>query len=129
EERVINESVTLTNFDDSQMRLVINDTVTGSKVKDALKLALEKKWQLSLTQQEIENQKREMETIKQEQPRLRDNLARIPLTDPLAKRILEKLNQQETDIEKYEAEIKKLNAKADQQRKDYESYLSSLTVE
>ena len=67
--------------------------------------------------------------IKQEQPRLRENLAKIPGTDPLAKRILEKLNKQETDIEQYEDQIKKLNATADQQRKDYEDYLAGLTIE
>ena len=61
--------------------------------------------------------------------RLRQNLEKIPGTDPLAKRILEKLNAQETEIEKHEAQLKQLQAQADQQRKDYEAYLASLTVE
>jgi hypothetical protein len=129
EERVVSESVALTNFDDNAMRLIINNTVTSSKVKQALQVAIEKKWELALTQQEIANKQREVNTIKQEQPRLRDNLSKIPLTDPLAKRILEKLNKQETEIENYEAEIKSLNAKADQQRKGVEEYLASLNVE
>ena len=61
--------------------------------------------------------------------RLRENLAKIPLTDPLAKRILEKLNQQETEIEGYEKQIKTLNARAYQQRKDFETYLVNLSAQ
>jgi hypothetical protein len=77
----------------------------------------------------MQNTQREIDRIKVDQPRLRENLKTIPQTDPLAKKILQKLNDQETEIEKYEAQIKSWNAKADQQRKDFESYLVSLSLQ
>ena len=77
---------------------------------------------LAGTQQQIADIQRELATIKADQPRLRSNLEKIPGTDPLAKRILEKLNQQEGEIEQYEEQLKKLNAKADEQRRDYEAF-------
>ena len=129
EERDVASQTVLTNADDNAMRVIINDQVTSVAVKEALRKALDLKWKLALTQQEIANVNRELNQIKQDQPRLRANLEKIPGTDPLAKRILEKLNQQESEIEKYEAQLKQLNAQADQQKKDYEAYLAQLTVE
>ncbi len=129
EEQDIQQSVQLTNFDDNSIRVLINDTACTPQVKKALQTAMEKKWALATTQQQIANTQRELDAIKTEQPRLRENLAKIPGTDPLAKRILEKLNKQETQIEEYDEQIKKLNAKADEQRKDYEGFLAALTIE
>jgi hypothetical protein len=129
EERDIQQTIALTNLDDNTMRFFVQDKVVSPAVKEALQKAMALKWALAQTQQEIATIKRELDQIKQDQPRLRSNLEKIPGTDPLAKRILEKLNAQETDIEKYEADLKKQQAKADQQRKDYENYLANLTVE
>jgi hypothetical protein len=129
EERLLKQEVVLTNLDDNRIRLLISDTASSSKVKEALQAALQKRGKLAQTQQEIANQKRELDAIKTEQPRLRANLEKIPLTDPLAKRILEKLNKQETEIETYESQIKQLNARADQERKDFEDFLAQLNVE
>jgi hypothetical protein len=129
EERTLNESVALTNFDDNRVRLLLNDAASSPKVKEALRGALEKRGRLAATQQQIAEVQRELNTIKQDQPRLRSNLEKIPGTDPLAKRILEKLNKQETDIERYEDQLKQLNAQADQERKDYEDFLTRLDVE
>jgi hypothetical protein len=129
EERLLKEEMALTNLDDNRIRVLISDTASSPKVKEALRTALEKRGKLARTQQEIANQQRELNAIKTEQPRLRANLEQIPLTDPLAKRILEKLNQQETEIETYETQIKQLNARADQERKDFEDFLGCLSVE
>jgi hypothetical protein len=129
EERLLKQEVLLTNLDDNRIRLLISDTASSPKVKEALRTALEKKGKLAQTQQEMANQKRELDAIKTEQPRLRANLEKIPLTDPLAKRILEKLNKQESEIESYESQIKQLNVRADQERKDFEDFLAQLNVE
>ena len=129
EERTINETVALTNFDDDRIRFFINETISSPKVKDALRVALEKRGTLAATQQQIADVQRELNAIKVDQPRLRSNLEKIPGTDPLAKRILEKLNKQESEIEQYEEQVKKLNARADEQRKDYEGFLAKLDME
>jgi hypothetical protein len=129
EERLLKQEMALTSTNDIRIRLLISDTAASPKLKEALRTVLEKKGKLTRTQQELANQQRELNAIKTEQPRLRANLEKIPLTDPLAKRILEKLNKQETEIETYESQIKQLNARADQERRDYEDYLANLNVE
>jgi hypothetical protein len=53
----------------------------------------------------------------------------LPDSDPLVKKLREKLLAQENEIEKYETDIKNLQVKADKQRKEFESYLVGLTIE
>ena len=50
-------------------------------------------------------------------------------SDPLVKKLRDKLLAQENEIEKYEADIKSLQAKADKQRRDFDTYLVGLTIE
>jgi hypothetical protein len=128
EERDDGETYTISNSESSLIQLLINEPVASKDVKEALQTALAKKWELARTTTDIQSNQREVAKIYAEQPRLRDNLRTIPLTDPLAKRILEKLNQQETELEKYLVEFTKLNAKADQQRQDYDTFLAGLNL-
>ena len=102
---------------------------TASKVQEALKRALALKGKLAATQQEMAQQERELKTITDDQARLRANLKEMPQTAAAYKRYLEKFDTQETQIEKLQGVIKELHEAEQQQRKDYEGYLGSLSVE
>jgi hypothetical protein len=129
EERQDGERIEINNTDDNQIKLIISDPAASKDVKDALQKSLQFKWELAKTLQDIQNNQREQDRIKTEQPRLRENLKVLPESDPLVKKLRDKLLAQENDIEKYEADIKTLQAKADKQRKEFESYLAGLTIE
>jgi hypothetical protein len=129
EERDDGEQIAISNSNDGQIRIIVNDPAASKEIKEALNKALKLKWDLVKTLEDLQHAQREIDRIKNEQPRLRENLKAIPLTDPLAKKILEKLQQQEAAIDQYEAAIQKLNTTADSQRKDFETYLSGLSVE
>src|SRR5438874_12865647 len=109
--------------------MIINEPLASKEIKEALQTSLKMKWDLAKTLEDIKNDQREQDRIKAEQPRLRENLKVLPDSDPLVKKLREKLAQQENEIEKYEADIKILQAKADKQRKDLETYLVGLTIE
>ena len=85
--------------------------------------------ELQKTQREMQEQQRQLNVITQDQVRLRANLKEMPPTAAAYKRYLEKFDQQETQIEKYQADIKKLQGQEHQQRKDFEAYLVGLNVE
>jgi hypothetical protein len=121
--------VVLSNSDDQTIRLFINSTVSSPKVKDALRRALELKDKLSATQRDVQQLQRELNTITTDQQRLRANLREMPQTAAAYKRYLEKFDKQETEIEKLQADIKKLQDQEHSQRKDYEAYLAELIVE
>jgi hypothetical protein len=129
EERLINEQIQLTNFNDDQIRVFLNSTVVSPKVKEALKQAQELRWALAKTTREIQEQERQLKTITDDQIRLRANLKEMPPTAAAYKRYLEKFDQQETEIEKLQADLKKLQTTEHNQRKEYENFLANLSVE
>jgi hypothetical protein len=129
EERLLNQQVQLTNFNDDQIRFFLNSTVSSPKVKAALQEALDLRWAVAKTTREIQEQERQLKTITDDQSRLRANLREMPPTAAAYKRYLEKFDKQETEIEQLQSAMKTLQATEHQQRKDYENFLANLTVE
>src|SRR6266481_877662 len=84
---------------------------------------------LATTQRELQQQQRLLGDITKDQERLRANLKDMPQTAAAYKRYLDKFDKQETEIENYQAGIKKLQETEHQQRKEYESYLGGLDIE
>ncbi len=129
EERVINEQVQLTNSNDDQIRFFFNSAVSSPKVKDGLKQALDLRAALNKTQREIAEQELQLKTITEDQVRLRANLKEMPPTAAAYKRYLDKFDQQETQIEKYQADIKTMQETAHQQQKAFEDFLANFSAD
>jgi hypothetical protein len=129
EEKDFGSTVALTNSDDQFIRIVLNEKVTSDKVKAALTRALELRGKLAQSQRELQQQQRQLADITQDQDRLRKNLREMPPTAAAYKRYLKKFDDQETQIEKFQALIKELQDAEHAQRKDYETFLASLNVE
>jgi hypothetical protein len=129
EERIINATVQLSNIDDNSIRHFLNQTITSDKVKTGLKQAMELRWALNKTQREIAELQRQLNAITQDQPRLRSNLKELPQSSEAFKRIVTKFNEQETQIENYQADIKKLQGVEHGQRKELDDFLAAFTAE
>ena len=129
EERVIGSQVQLTNSNDDQIRIFINSTASSPKVKEGLKQGVALRWDLNKTQREIAEQQLQLKTITEDQVRLRANLKEMPPTAAAYKRYLDKFDQQETQIEKYQADIKKMQETEHQQQKEFEDFLNNFSAE
>jgi len=129
EERDIVQTVSLSNSDDQTMRFFLSQNVTSDKVKTAINQAIALKAKLSSTQQEIQHKERRQKDIRDDQARLRANLKEVPPTSEAYKRYVKKFDDQETELEQLQADIKKLQDTEYAQRKSFESYLGSLDVE
>ncbi len=129
EERVFTESMQLTNLDDNTIRILLNNPVTSAKVKDGLDNAMKLRWAMAKTQRDMQEQQRQLDVITQDQVRLRANLKEMPATAAAYKRYLEKFDLQETQIEKYQADIKKLQGTEHAQRKEFEDFLANFSAE
>jgi hypothetical protein len=70
-----------------------------------------------------------LNAITQDQPRLRSNLKELPQSSEAFKRIVAKFNEQETQIERYQADIKKLQGVEHGQRKAFDDFLAAFTAE
>jgi septal ring factor EnvC (AmiA/AmiB activator) len=103
--------------------------VLTAKVKEALQKAMALKTKVSTTQQELAQVNKELKVITDDQTRLRANLKETPPTAPVYKRYLEKLEKQETEIDKLQASQKTLQDAELAQKKEFETYLAGLDVE
>ena len=129
EERTVVQEVTLTNADDQTILRYVSGTAASGALKDALARALALKGKLEATRRKIAQAERQLKAIVEDQARLRANLERVPPTSAAYKRYLKKFDEQETEIEKLQDAIKKLQATEHEQRQAYEDYLSNLSVE
>ncbi len=121
--------IALTNSDDQSVRYLLTLPVPSPKVREALEKSLAYKAKLSATQIDLQQQERQLKTITDDQARLRANLKEMPPTAAAYKRYLEKFDTQESEIERFQAQIKKLQDTEVQQRKENENYLANLTLE
>jgi len=111
------------------MRVFINSTVSSPKVKEGLKQGIALRWALNKTQREIAEQQLQLKAITDDQARLRANLKEMPPTAAAYKRYLDKFDQQETQIETYQAAIKKMQEAAQQQQKEFEDFLNNFSAD
>jgi hypothetical protein len=129
EERVISQQVQLTNSNDDQIRFFLNQTIASKKVKDGLAEAINLRGAVNKTQREIAELQLQLKTITEDQARLRANLKEMPPTAAAYKRYLDKFDQQETQIEKYQADVKKYQETEHQQKKEFDDYLANFSAE
>ena len=117
EERDVANSVQLTNSDDDSIRFFVNSPVSSPKVKAALQKALELKGAVNDAHRDLDELNRQLKDITDDQTRLRANLKEMPPTAAAYKRYLDKFDKQETEIEKLQDSIKKLQGDEAVQRR------------
>jgi hypothetical protein len=121
--------VILTTADDQTIRLYLSSNITSPKVKAALEQAIAFKTKLADTLREITQVEKQIRAIVEDQVRLRANLERVPPNSPPYQRYLKKLDEQETQIERLQEQVRTLRQREEVQRKEYEAFLLSLNLE
>jgi hypothetical protein len=129
EERVFAQTISLSNLDDNNIRHFISQAVASEKVKAGLKTAMELRLAKAKTQLDIKELDRQLKTLTEDQGRLRANLREVPSNSEIAQRYLKKLNEQETTIEKYQAELKSLQTTEHNQTKEFDQFLANFSAE
>jgi predicted nucleic acid-binding Zn-ribbon protein len=97
-------------------------------VADALAKAIGLKQAMTDTQRQIDDNKSHLGDITAEQSRIRDNLKSVSQASQYYTRLMTKLNDQETDIEKTQKTVADLQKQLDGQRADFENYVGNLNV-
>ncbi len=129
EERIVNQSVAITNVDDNNIQHFICQAVASAKVKEGFKHIMKLRTAVTRTQQEIAGLDRQLKILTDDQARLRANLREVPSDSEIGKRYLTKLNEQETVIEKYQVDVKKLQEQEHEQSKEFEQFLADFSAE
>jgi hypothetical protein len=129
EEQARTERLALGATDEKGVKVFLSSPVVSPKVKEALQQSVALKTKLSDTQKEVAQLQAQLKAIAEDQVRLRSNFERLPPTSAAYKRYLEKFDTQETEIEKLQEQVKKLQDSEKAQQKAYEDFLATLTVE
>lgn len=129
EESDIPRKIELSALDDPTTTLLLHAEAASPQLRAAIGKAKELRTRLTDTQNRELDVRNQFNRIAADQGRLRANLAQLPATSAVYKRYLDKFDTQETKIEKLEAQLNTLRQAVEQQLKEYESYMSQLTVD
>jgi hypothetical protein len=97
-------------------------------VRDAIARAVQLKQALADFERQIGERTQQIGAITTEQDRIRENMRTVGQTTQYYQRLLAKLNEQESNIERLQTERDALNTRRDAQRKALEDYVSALTL-
>jgi len=111
----------------------LQEFVKAGEIPDAVRKALaqvvQSKNALTDTQRQIAARKAEVAEVTQEQTRIRDNMRTVAANSDYYNRLLKKLDEQETSIEKLQKENADLQKNLEKQRTELESSISGLNVQ
>jgi hypothetical protein len=128
EQSVQTQSMYLLSTDITQL---ISYSKTGeipADVRAAIAKAAQLQGVVSDAEREIAQRTKQIADITAEQNRIRENMKTVGQTSQYYQRLLSKLNEQETAIEKLQRERDDFTARRDAARRDLENYLHDLTV-
>jgi hypothetical protein len=128
EELVQGETIAILPADLGQLESYSRSGEIPAAVREVLMKTMGLKSALLDSQRQIQQKQKELADISQEQKRIRDNMNTVTPNSQYYTRLLGKLNDQESRIEKLQGEIDRLQRTYDQQRKDLETYLVNTTV-
>ncbi|MEP6835427.1 MAG: hypothetical protein ABJB74_18725 [Gemmatimonas sp.] len=128
EEVVRSTSIAMVSAD---LNYLLSFTRTGeipAAVKETLSKVIALKRALVDIDRDIADKMRQTNEITAEQSRLRENMKTVAQNSDYYKRLLQKLNDQESQLEKLANERTQLQSRRDAQRNELEQFLSTLNV-
>jgi hypothetical protein len=128
QEFVRGEAIAISPLDVDALAMYTRNGQIPKQVRDALAGALAARQAMADTERQIAERQQRIQQITQEQNRIRDNMKTVDSKSDYYQRLLKKLNEQETSIEKLQGETDELRKKLDKQREDLERELQNMNV-
>src|SRR5262249_35038890 len=118
----------IANTDGGRLNFFLSQPVISEAVKKALQDSLKRRGELEKTRTDLREVERQLKVLSDDQARLRANLREVPEKTPLHQTYLDKLGAQEKEIDKLQAEQKRLQGQEVVQVKDFDDFLRNLDV-
>ncbi len=128
EEQTSDQGISILQYDPDPLDFYRRSGEIPKGVQDALAKAIALKGAIVQTQRKMEEGKQKLTEITAEQERIRENMKSVQHTGKYYERLLAKLNDQETLIEKTQGDGDDLQKQLDAQKHDLEAYLAGLNV-
>jgi uncharacterized coiled-coil DUF342 family protein len=128
EEIIQGETIAILPTDLGQIESYSRMGEIPKEVRDALLKAMSLKGAVVETERQLQERHQQLTDMTNEQQRIRENMAAVSSTSQYYTRLLTKLNDQETTMEKLQGEIEQLKRTLERQRNELETYLSNTRV-
>jgi hypothetical protein len=128
EETLQNRMVVLLPTDAEQLLYYTRVGEIPKDVRDAIAKAIEMKQAITDVERHIRALTQQISEITTEQTRIRENMKTVSPSTSYYERLLTKLNDQESSIERLQAQRVDLTSKRDELRNELEAYLQGLSV-
>jgi hypothetical protein len=128
EQTVAEETIVILNSDMDMLGAYARASEIPKDVRDALSKAIQLRSAVTDTERQIAQQEQQLAAITAEQQRIRENMRTVNNNSNYYNRLMTKLNDQESQIEKLQTARDQLRDKLNQQRADLENFLNSTTV-
>jgi hypothetical protein len=129
EEKTRFQQKALADAADQTIRVLLNSTVSGPKVKEALRRSLDYRAKILAARRDLASLETQLKGLTDDQARMRANLGTIPKESETYKRILAKFDTQEPRIEKLQSQVKEKQEAEKALEKELSDYLAGLTAE
>ena len=128
EELVTDESIVILNVDPGTLLTYSRSSVLSKDVRDGLAKAVQLRQSVTDTERQMADRTQRLAQITQEQARIREDMKTVAATTAYYARLLAKLNEQESTIERLQRERDELSSRRDSQRRELEEYLANLVT-
>lgn len=122
------QALAILNADISSLGYFVKHGTTPPAVREAILKAMTLRTAQADLDRQLGERQAEIAAIDKEQSRLRENMKTVDKGSAYYTRLMKKLDEQESTIEKTRATIDDLTTQRDAKRKEFEAYVSSLSV-
>ena len=129
EESVQAQQITLSTTDLDDLARYSKTGELPAAVRDALAKVIARSQAAKATQDQITQRNVQIKDLSEDQTRIRENIRSVDRTSAYASRLLKKLDDQESQMEKLQSEVDALHVKLDTQHKEYDDSLNNLNVD
>ena len=126
EEQVVDQSVALSNLDDPTILLYTKSKVISPKTAAALQEIIRRRQAIAKVSERRSEMERQVQTVEQEQNRIRQNMQQLDRNSDLYNRYVRKFGEQEDQVELLREQITETVAELTKLQQDLDKYLAGL---
>ncbi|MDW8106257.1 MAG: hypothetical protein RMK45_02135 [Armatimonadota bacterium] len=128
EQKVERRTYALLNAEESQLMLLLENYPISEALRQALTTILERRREIGNLSAAIRAREAKIKAISDDQARIRENMKVVDRNSALYREYMQKLAQQEREIEQARADIQRLNAQKARLQRELEEYIAKLDV-
>ncbi len=128
EERTVEERYALLTVNEDTLQVLLRNAQASEAVRHALQEILNRRRQISELQTAITNREERIRAIEKDQERIRANMAQLDRASDLYKQYVQKLTEQEREIEQARQAIENLKQRVQNAQRELADYIQNLNI-